>query len=286
MREIERLKEEILKNYPKLTKDSPFSFACHPSVPCFNACCADVNIFLTPYDILRLKNHLGMTSEEFLSKHTISLFDKDLKYPVILLAMNEDEKKCCPLVGDGGCTVYEDRPWACRMYPLGMGSQKEACDGSDGDFYFLLKEDVCKGHAEKNPMTVAGWLEDQGIDEYDTMGYFFKELTLHEFFQSEEKLPPKKIDMFFLASYDLDTFRDFLFDSTFFDKFEVDDDVREKMKDDDVELLKFGYYWLRFALFGEKTLTVKGDVLEARQKELDEKKPGGKLSRAGRDDIQ
>jgi Fe-S-cluster containining protein len=275
MREIERLKEEILKDYPKLTKDSSFSFACHPGVPCFNACCADVNIFLTPYDILRLKNNLGMTSEEFLSKHTVSPFDKNSRYPVILLAMNEDEKKSCPFVGESGCTVYEDRPWACRMYPLGMGSQKDAGDGSDGDFYFLLKEDLCKGHNEDHKQTVAEWLENQGITEYDRMGYYFKELTLHEFFSKPENLTSKKIEMFFTACYNLDKFREFVFESTFFDKFEVDDETKKKIKTDDIELLKFSYFWLRFALFGEKTIEVKGEVLEAKQKELDKKKKAG-----------
>lgn len=276
MREIERLKEEILKDHPKLTKDSEFTFACHPGVPCFNDCCADVNIFLTPYDILRLKNHLGISSEEFLSRYTVSPFDKNLKYPVILLAMNEDEKKSCPFVGEGGCQVYEDRPWACRMYPLGMGAQKDSEAGSDGEFYFMLKENVCKGHNESKKQTVAEWLEGQGITEYDRMGYYFKELTLHEFFQKDENLAPQKIEMFFLASYNLDKFREFLFSSSFFDKFEVDEDTREKIKNDDVELLKFGYFWLRFSLFGEKTMTVKGEVLDAKQKEMDKKKPAGK----------
>jgi len=275
MREIERLKEEILEHYPRLSKESSFSFACHPGVPCFNACCADVNIFLTPYDILRLKNNLGMTSEEFLSKHTVSPCDKNSRYPVVLLAMNDDEKKSCPFVNEGGCVVYEDRPWACRMYPLGMGSQKDPGDGTDSDFYFMLKEDVCKGHDESTKQTVAEWLENQGINEYDEMGYFFKELTLHEFFQKTENLTSQKIELFFTACYNIDKFRDFLFGSTFFEKFEIDDETRQKLKDDDVELLKFGYFWLRFALFGEKTLTVKGEVLEAKREELDKKKPAG-----------
>ena len=74
--------------------------------------------------------------------------------------------------------------------------------------------------------------------------------------------------MFYLACYDLDKFRNFLFDSTFFEKFEIDKTTRSKMKEDDVELLKFGYRWLRFALFGEKTIPVKGEVLEAKKEEL------------------
>jgi Fe-S-cluster containining protein len=128
MREIERLKEEILKDYERLNEKSEFRFACHPGVPCFNDCCGDVNIFLTPYDIIRLKNNLGIPSGEFLSEYTVSPFDKNLKYPVILLKMNDDEKKSCPFVGENGCGVYEDRPWACRMYPLGLASPKSRRD--------------------------------------------------------------------------------------------------------------------------------------------------------------
>ena len=270
MRDIEQLKEEILKDYPRMTEDSSFSFSCYPGVPCFNHCCHDVNIFLTPYDIVRLKNNLGITSEQFLSRHTISPFDKNLKYPVLLLQMDDGDKKPCPFVGDQGCGVYEDRPWACRMYPLGMASQRDN-DRAEDEFYFLLKEDTCKGHCEDNTQTVAEWVDGQGIEEYNKMGYYFKELTLHNIFQEGQDLTPEKIEMFFLANYNLDTFRKFLFNSTFFEKFEVDDETRNKIKNDDTELLKFGYTWLRFALFGEKTLNVKNAALEAKQKELDKK---------------
>jgi hypothetical protein len=274
VRDIEQLKEEILKDYPRLTEDSSFSFSCHPGVPCFNVCCHDVNIFLTPYDILRLKNNLGVSSEEFLSRYTISPFDKNLKYPVLMLQMEDAEGKPCPFLRESGCGVYEDRPWACRMYPLGMASPQDS-EGSDEDFYFMLEEDTCKGHDENHSQTVGEWLEGQGIREYNQMGYYFKELTLHPFFQEGKDLTPQKIEMFFLANYNLDTFRKFLLNSSFFDKFEVDEETRKRIEKDDTELLKFGYTWLRFSLFGEKTLAVKDEVLEAKKNEV-EKDKGGK----------
>lgn len=270
MRDIEKFKEEILKEYPRLSLESTLKFACHPGVPCFNDCCGDVNIFLTPYDILRLKNNLNVSSGTFLAEHTIMPFDKNLKYPVILLQMNDDEKKSCPFVGENGCRVYEDRPWACRMYPLGMASPKDGDDSLGEEFYFVLEESFCKGFQENNTITVADWIKSQGITEYNTMGYYFKELTLHEFFQKGDKLTPEKIEMFFLACYNLDAFRDFLFSSTFFQKFDVEDEIRERIRNDDVELLKFGYTWLRFALFGERTLKIKEEVLKEKKKTLKE----------------
>nr|CAJ31182.1 conserved hypothetical protein (unknown protein family UPF0153) [uncultured sulfate-reducing bacterium] len=269
MREIERLKEEILKDYPRLDETSEIKFACHPGVACFNDCCRDVNIFLTPYDIIRLTNSLGVSSAEFLSKYTLSPFDKNLKFPVILLKMEEDDRKSCPFVGDGGCQVYGDRPWACRMYPIGLASPKESSDALNQDFYFLLQEGICQGHREEKTQTVGEWLKDEGVSEYNRMGEDFKDLTLHDSIQNGENLSPQKIEMFFLACYNLDTFRDFVFGSTFLEKFEVDDEVRRKIKEDDVELLKFGYDWLRFALFGENTMKIRSDVLQAKKKEID-----------------
>jgi len=272
MRELENLKEAILKEYPRLTPDSPFRFACRKGLPCFNDCCGDVNIFLTPYDIIRLKNSLGISSQEFLDKYTVSPFDKNLTYPVILLKMGDDEQKKCQFNVPEGCTVYADRPWACRMYPLGLAASNKDSGNIEGDFYFLLKEDVCKGHDEDHEYTVTNWIDDQGIAEYNEMGEYFKDLTLHSFIQKGGKLPPQKIEMFYLACYNIDKFRDFLFSTTFVDKFELEQSTIDTIKKDDVELLKFAYLWLRFALFGEKTLKIKGSVETAKREELNKKK--------------
>ena len=41
-------------------------FRCRKGISCWNACCSNIDISLTPYDILRLKQQLGITSGEFL----------------------------------------------------------------------------------------------------------------------------------------------------------------------------------------------------------------------------
>ncbi|MFH1891407.1 MAG: YkgJ family cysteine cluster protein [Candidatus Zixiibacteriota bacterium] len=271
MKEIENLKKAILDEYPRLAQDSSFTFRCHKGVSCFNDCCGDVNIFLTPYDIIRLKNRLGIASGELIAKHTISPFDENLRYPVVMLKMQDNEKKSCPFVSEQGCTVYEDRPWSCRMYPLGLASPKDGSDELDKEFYFLLQEGVCKGFQEKKQQTVSDWIKDQGIAEYNELGDLFKDIALHEGLQKDGGMTPEKIEMFFMVAYDIDKFHNFIFKSTFLDKFEVDDETWQKIEKDDVELLKFGFNWLRFSLFGEKTMTVKQDVLHAKQSELEAK---------------
>ena len=54
-----------------LELDDEFQFACSPEVPCFNQCCRDINQYLTPYDIFRLKKRLNMDSGDFLNKYTV-----------------------------------------------------------------------------------------------------------------------------------------------------------------------------------------------------------------------
>ena len=278
----QQLQEKILADQPRLGPDDSFKFACHPGVSCFNECCGDVNIFLSPYDVLRMKKRLGMTSSEFLEKYAVMPVQKDMRTPVVMLKMKGDEAKTCPFLAEGGCGIYSDRPWPCRMYPLGLAAQKDTPDGWRGDrFYFLLKEEVCKGHAEAKEWTVGEWFENQGIDEYDLWGEQFKELTLHKFFEDEGALSPQRMQMFFTACYDLDKFREFVFGSTLLERFDVDEDFVDEMRYDDQGLLRFAFLWLRFSLFGDDTVKAKAEVMEAFKGKLDKRELFDKKSSKG-----
>ena len=257
--EIDRIKEKILKDYERLNVEDRFSFRCDPGVSCFTRCCGDVNIFLTPYDVMRLRKRLGITSGEFLKKYTVSPFTKDQKLPV-------DNEKRCFFVGDAGCTLYDDRPWPCRMYPVGM-AQAEGVDGKSGEeFYFLMAEDVCDGLGQGKEWTVKEWMMNQGVDSYVEFGDMYKHLTLHPFFQQGNELTPAKMEIFYMTLYDLDKFREFLFESNFFSRFTIEPGLIESIRTHDHELLSFGFRWLHFALFGEQTLPVKDEEVNRLKK--------------------
>jgi Fe-S-cluster containining protein len=254
------LERRILEEKPRLTESDTFTFSCHTGVTCFNRCCGDVTIMLTPYDVLRLKRRLGLTSEEFLDRHAMLPFHQEQRLPSAILRMRDDQGKTCPFVTDRGCGVYEDRPWACRMYPLGLASPSSEDAREDG-FYFLLREDRCHGHDEGGTLTVGGWLDDQGIRPYNEMGELYKEVRFHEWFAKGKDLEPTQMHMFFLACYDLDTFRRFVFESSFLRRFEVDETTLEAIRTDDEALMRFAFRWLRFSLFGESQLmTPRADV--------------------------
>jgi Fe-S-cluster containining protein len=224
--------------------------------------------------VLRLKRRLGITSGEFLEKYALMPVNKEMKTPVVMLKMNDDEAKSCPFVTEEGCGVYSDRPWPCRMYPLGMAAQKDTPDGWRGDrFYFLLQEEGCRGFEEQpRGWTVRQWLDDQGVDEQEEWGEQWKELTLHKFFEDGGVLAPERMQMMFTACYDLDKFREFVFQSTLLQRFEIDEDYVEEMRYDDEALLRFAFQWLRYSLFGEPTMKARPEVVEAFKGKLEKKK--------------
>ena len=61
----------------RLGPDSKFQFKCHKDVSCFTKCCRGIDIMLTPYDVILLKERLGLPSEEFLAIYTeLKLLEK------------------------------------------------------------------------------------------------------------------------------------------------------------------------------------------------------------------
>jgi Fe-S-cluster containining protein len=258
-------KERMLQKAPRLSLESKFRFACHKGLSCFGKCCGGVNIFLTPYDVLRMKRALNISSGEFLGKYTIPLFLEAQKFPVVVLKMNDDERKTCPMVTPSGCLVYEDRPWSCRMYPIGATPPRT---GEGAEEYYLVAEEgkPCLGLKEAREWTVEEWLIDQGVDTYNKKSQPYMEITLQKCFLEGKGLDSAKTQMLYVTCYDIDRFRKNLFDSTFFDRFDVEPEVIEKIKTDDEELLDFGARWLKFSLFGENTISIKGEVLEGKKK--------------------
>jgi hypothetical protein len=54
-----------------------------------------------------------------------------------------------------------------------------------------------------------------------------------------------------MVSYDIDRFREFVLESSFLQRYPMDDQMLEKIKTDDVALLGFGIDWLKSVLFKE-----------------------------------
>jgi len=172
--------------------------------------------------------------------------------PMVRLRMADDGTRRCPFLGPDGCAVYPDRPSVCRLYPLARASSGRQAGGGAPERYYLVREPQCLGFEEGPVWTVPSWLENQGLGEYNKMNDDFVDLSAPRGSRAGPPLNDRQRQMYFMASYDLDRFRDFVFQSSFLDRFEVGEPVREQIRSDDARLLTFGMRWLRFALFGER----------------------------------
>ncbi len=245
----------------KYDLDSQFKFKCHKDISCFTKCCRGINIILTPYDIIRLKNCLDLTSEEFLSIYTVPQILEKTDLPVVTLKLLDDELTSCPFVRDDGCLVYNDRPTTCRYYPLGVTTLSHQEDSDGKDFYFFVKEPHCKGFEEEKEWTIKEWRLDQGVDIHDEINAEWTEFLVRKrSFPANIKLTEQSKKMFFMASYNIDKFKSFVFDSSFLTKYKLDEKTVEKIKSDEIALLQFALEWLKFVFY--KT----GDKFGTKQK--------------------
>jgi Fe-S-cluster containining protein len=242
-----------------------FNFKCGPGVGCYTRCCGDVTIVLTPYDILRLKNRLGISSEDFIDRYTLPLTKPDSGLPVFVLKMGDGPGKRCPFVStDEGCSVYSERPWACRMYPL------DTRDGEEGEEEYFVTADPqqCLGLLEGHSLTAEEWEKGQGLDVYRDVEELFNQITSAQRVWGDHKLEGKVQNMVLLACYNTERFRKFVFESNFLKLFDLSQEQIDILKSNDLELLKLGFKWLQFGLLGRSTLPIREEVIKAKEKEL------------------
>jgi uncharacterized protein len=229
--------------------EEPFRFDCSSGLACFNACCRDLNQFLYPYDILRLKRRLGLTSGEFLKRYTTRHLGPESGLPVVSLAGIDDRRLTCPLVTAKGCSVYLDRPSSCRIYPLVRAISRNRATGEIAERFMLLKEPHCLGFFEAKARSVRQWIKDQDIEVYNHINDHLMEII-----SLKNRLHPAPLDLksqhlLYMALYDLDNFRDQIFNFNLLDNFQVLPEKLAAARTDDTVLLEIGIQWVKQVLF-------------------------------------
>lgn len=249
------MREETGQNGRYLLGDGTFQFACHSGVACFTRCCHNADMYLYPYDIIRLKQRLGLTSEDFLTRHTLTAFRENPYFPNIMLKMSDRPGNACSFLSEIGCTVYQDRPYSCRAYPL------EPAISGDGENQLNIRCYVachshCLGHREDREWTARQWMEDQQMDDYNEINAGWARIdTLfrkNPFGVKGANSPAMK--MAFMACYNADTFRRFVLDSSFLFRFDVPQERLEAIRQSDTALLLLGFDWIRRFLSGQGPL--------------------------------
>lgn len=235
--------------------DHQIQFSCHKGISCWNACCANIDISLTPLDIIRLKKRLGISSTDFLREYTVPYeMEKDGMAGVKLRSV--DGGSACRFMRPEGCGVYEDRPTACRYYPVALLSMRRSDEYTDRHSFAIVKEAHCKGHEVNKTQTIDQYRTEQGITDGDELTRGWRQLILKKKSAGPAVGGPsiKSRQLFFMALYDIDTFHSFVESEAFNKLFKLGDDERKMILSDDIELMQFAFRFLRQVLFGEQSI--------------------------------
>ena len=229
-----------------------FAFACHKGLACFNQCCRNLNLFLYPYDVMRLRKALGMDSDQFLETHVDVVMREGNFFPEVLLRMADNEAKTCPFLNDQGCGVYPDRPDTCRTFPVEHGLLFKGRSTAPESVSFFRPPDFCMGQHEKQTWTLSGWADDQEAAIYNRMTA--KWAAVKALFANTPwgagGINGPKGKMAFMAAYNIDRFREFVFQSSFLKRYRVKKALVKKLRASDRELLLFGFEWIRYFVWG------------------------------------
>jgi Fe-S-cluster containining protein len=241
-------------------------FRCHRNVACWNACCSNIDISLTPYDILRLKRRLDLTATEFLERYTVP-YEMEKEGIAGVKLRPVEGGTACRFMGPEGCGVYADRPTACRYYPVALLSMRKQGEATDRDAYAMVREPHCLGHNEPRELTIDAYREEQGLPEYDELARGWRQLILKKKSSGPTIGKPSKrsLQLFFMACYDVDRFRAFVGSEGFAEIYDLPADELRTILADDVAAMQFGFRFLRQVLFGEATIPMHAGNVEQRR---------------------
>jgi Fe-S-cluster containining protein len=255
-----------------LEGDARLQFQCRKGIACWNACCSNIDISLTPVDIVRLKQRFELSSSEFLSKYTVPYeMEKDSIAGVKLRPV--DGGTACRFMTDAGCSVYEDRPTACRYYPVALLSMRRQDEVTDRQYYAIVREDHCLGHKEPRTQTIDEYRAEQGLTVYDELARGWRQLILKKKSSGPTIGKPSKrsLELFFMTCYDIDRFRSFVSSDSFSEIYDLPPDELRAVLEDDLTLMQFGFRFLRQVLFGENTIAVHELNIEQRRQRVAER---------------
>ena len=178
-----------------------FNFTCQR----LNVCCKNFKenerIILDPYDVYRLSRNRKMSTGRFLELCADLRLDHETHIPIALLKyQGEESRNKCGFLRSYGCSVYEDRPLRCRLYPLGRISDR-------GVSYFnLINNCPCGDVGDGRSWTIRGWVEESGTKAHLEFQGFLNDLY-ENIDRPKFKALPEQVKMQFgYTLFDIDSF--------------------------------------------------------------------------------
>jgi len=251
----------------RLELDDVLKFRCHKDISCWNKCCARADVSLAPYDIIRMKTHMNISSSDFLKDYTVPFEIDAHNMPGIKLRTDNDG--ACLFMKEEGCSIYEDRPTACRYYPSGLLSMRALGANEDERHFLMIKEPHCKGHEEDREITIADYRKEQAVEEFDELNRDWYRIILKKKSTGPTIGRPSdmSLQLFFMASYDVDRFRRFVTSDSFKKMYDISDEEFANFENDDIALMQFGFKLMKQVLFGELSIKEREGAYDKRADE-------------------
>ena len=149
-------------------------------------------------------------------------------------------------------------------------AQRPEGSPTDKTEYLLVKEEHCKGHEEDRELTVDEYRKEQEVAEFDKLNREWLQLIL----KKRSAGPPTvgkpsdmSLQLFFMASYDIDRFRRFVQSDSFQNSYDLGAEVLNELETNDIALMQFGMHFLKQVLFGETRIPEKAGAAEKRTQE-------------------
>ncbi len=147
---------------------------CQDCAGC-SACCKGMgnSIILDPMDVYRLEKGLQKSFEELLQDH----LELNVVDGVILpnLKLVGEQEACTFLNEEGRCSIHENRPGICRLFPLGRVYEKD-------DYKYFLQVKECQKQ-NRTKVKISKW-----IDTPDYSRYKAYILRWHSFLNKAEEI--------------------------------------------------------------------------------------------------
>ena len=146
-----------------LKPGEPFRFRC---LQCGSCCRNREDILLNPYDLHRISKELNLSPAEVLGRYCITYIGESSRFSCVLLRPKGD-RKICPLLKKGRCSVHRNKPTVCALFPLGRGvmMEKDSETGlSEPSKIIYFRQNVSCG-ARDEEHTVQEWLEEFNLRE-------------------------------------------------------------------------------------------------------------------------
>jgi glucan phosphorylase len=149
---------------------------------------------------------------------------------------------------------------------------EEACgtSGMKAAMNGVLNLSILDGWFDEAYEHLGGWAigerepysEDQDALHASAIYYLLENEIVPMFYERREQTPREwmkrvKQSLMYMASYDMDRFKKFVLESKLLDIFDIDNEEVEKIKTDEIALMKFGFKYMKYILMLEETFKLK-----------------------------